>query len=100
MHQPFPIQPPRFSLVPWISSSEDLEEGRRFCWEIDQHNDEKLLCLAVKEPFQKRPEAYLFIHATRGNGNDGGVIALALSTTPRFDVYATQSFSLQRGPRG
>ena len=40
--------------------------------------------------------------AQRGNGNDGGVIALAISASPRYDVYAHQSFAAvpaQSNPR-
>lgn len=73
------------------------KEGRRFLWEIEYHrNEDKAFCVAVSDPFQHVSEYYLVIHATRGNGNDGGVIKLALSETPRYDVYAKESFYLNR----
>lgn len=93
---------PRFSLVPWISTKLDLEEGRRFCWEIEHRRDvEKAICLAVADPFQKVTEAYLVIHAVKGDGNDGGDITVALSRTPQYDVFARDIFRLnqQSNPR-
>ena len=30
----------------------------------------------------------------RGNGNDGGTITLAISCTPRYDLYALDRFAL------
>lgn len=33
-------------------------------------------------------------HAVRGNGNDGGTITLAISCTPRYDLYALDRFAL------
>ena len=93
--------PPRYSCVPWLRNDLDLEEGRKFLWEIDYLRDEdKALCMAVADPFQNMPSAYLVVHATRGNGNDGGQIKVALSDSPRYDVYAKDVFVLNRRAQG
>ena len=86
---------PRHSLVPWLQTGMDLEEGRRFMWEVEYHRDEeKAICLEIDAPFREVTQAYLVIHAIRGNGNDGGTITLALSPVPRYDVYAQETFAL------
>lgn len=94
------MHPQRFSLVPWLVDKFDLEEGRRFLWEIEYRRDEdKATCMAVADPFHCISESYLVIHAIRGNGNDGGTISVALSPTPQYDVYAKEMFKLcQRKP--
>lgn len=93
----------RYSTVPWLSNS-DLEEGRRCCWEIEyRRNEDRASCWMIDDPFHKEPRMFMVIHAVRGNGNDGGKITVALSATPRYDVYAQQSFALahihQSNPR-
>jgi hypothetical protein len=93
------MHPQRYSSVPWLVNSLDLEEGRKFLWEIDYRRDEdRAICLAVLSPFQTVSEAYLVIHAVRGNGNDGGTIWMALSDTPRYDVYAKEMFRICQKP--
>jgi hypothetical protein len=94
------VNPQRFSKVPWLVTALDLEEGRRFMWEIEYRRDEdKATCMAVFDPFQNVTEGYLVIHAIRGNGNDGGQIGIALSETPQYDVYAKEMFRIcQRNP--
>jgi hypothetical protein len=94
------MHPQRYSTVPWLVNTLDLEEGRKFLWEIDYRRDEdRATCMAVLAPFQTVSEAYLVIHAIRGNGNDGGRITMALSDTPQFDVYAKEMFKIcQRNP--
>ena len=91
------LGPQRFSTVPWLVNALDLEEGRRFLWEIDYRRDEdKAICLEVADPFQHTPHSYLVLHAIRGNGNDGGEIKLAISASPQYDVYARDVFVLNR----
>ncbi len=93
------MYPQRYSTVPWLVDGLDLEEGRKFLWEIDYRRDEdRATCLAVLDPFQKVSEAYLVIHAIRGNGNDGGTITMALSMTPQYDVYAKEMFRICQKP--
>jgi len=91
---------PRFSRVPWLSDS-DLEEGRRCLWEVEyQHDVEVASCWSVATLERGSSAAYLIVHATRGNGNDGGIVTLAISETPRFDVYAQETFAIaQSNPR-
>jgi hypothetical protein len=94
------VNPQRYSTVPWIVNGLDLEEGRRFMWEIEYRRDEdKASCMAVADPFQHVTEMYLVIHAVRGNGNDGGHIGLAISERAQYDVYAKEMFRIcQRKP--
>jgi hypothetical protein len=91
---------PRYSKVPWISDS-DLEEGRRCMWEIEYRRNEDLASCWQVTTYEKGSSlAYMVLHAVRGNGNDGGEITLALSDTPRFDVFAKESFVIaQSNPR-
>lgn len=74
-------------------------------WELD-YRDERTTCWPVA--FHERTwdggqgQQYLLIHATRGNGNDGGRITVALSATPHFDLYAREQFAMagiQSNPR-
>lgn len=95
---------PRWSKVPWLSTVDDLEEGRRALWELDyQHDRDKASCWPVTVHDAPRDggtqDLYLIVRATRGNGNDGGRIALSLSTTPHFDIYAKTIFAMQQTQR-
>lgn len=84
---------PRWSAVPWLSDS-DLDEGERAIWDVElQQGVDKRSCWQVPlyEP-HKSTCGYLVMHAVKGNGNDGGDISLAISDTPRYDVYAKESF--------
>ena len=86
---------PRKSLVPWLWDS-DLDEGQRALWDLEyQHDVDRASCWSVQN-FEKAGVTtdFLIVHAVRGNGNDGGRITLALSGTPRFDVYAKECFAL------
>lgn len=86
----------RFTQVPWLAQS-DLEVGRRQAWEIDyRHDEDRASCWQVEEPFHETPHAFLILHAVRGNGNDGGTITLAISDSPRYDVYAKETFAMMR----
>jgi hypothetical protein len=84
----------RKTLVPWLWDS-DLDEGREACWTVDVRSDEeRLSCWAVTR--FDAPDTFLVVRAIRGNGNDGGRIALAISESPRYDVYAKDVFVLNR----
>lgn len=87
MARPFP--PLRVPLVPWLWPS-DFDAGRRAMWDVDYAQDkEHLSCWPVSLYGQHgESTCYLLLHATRGNGNDGGTITLAISEQPRFDLYA------------
>lgn len=93
--------PQRYSQVSWISQS-DLDEGRRCAWDYDK-GDEKITCWPVTLFTNRSSHThYLLIHATKGNGNDGGDITLACSDVPHFDWYAQFSMGLpvqSGGPR-
>lgn len=82
------------SAVPWLSDA-DLDEGRSPIWEVDAHDEARASCWPIKL-YQDKSTAtvYLLLHAQRGNGNDGGIIALDASDKPRFDIYAQESFSI------
>lgn len=91
----------RFSHVPWISTHDDLEEGRRFAWEVEYQRDrDRATCVCIADPFLNVHQSYLVIHAVRGNGNDGGTITLAISETPLYDVYAQETFKLNHRAQG
>lgn len=100
------LGPQRWSAVPWLSQT-DLDEGRRALWEVEYARDiDKASCWSVsvydKGAFGST-QVFLMLHAMRGNGNDGGTITLAISHTPRFDLYAKDSIALsvarQSNPR-
>jgi hypothetical protein len=82
--------------VPWLADS-DFDEGRRAIWDLDfKVGEDKGNCWAVKLYEQSSTKTmYVLMHATRGNGNDGGEIKLSLSDTPRFDIYARDTFAMQ-----
>ncbi|HYE87467.1 MAG TPA: hypothetical protein VEA16_13990 [Vicinamibacterales bacterium] len=88
--------------VPWLWRS-DFDEGRTACWEIaDGCDRRRISCWSVQTYHQQGRVAtdFMILTATRGNGNDGGEIALALSGTARYDAYAKESFALaQSNPR-
>jgi hypothetical protein len=72
-------RPLRFSQVPWLSDMADLRpmgppETAVECGETDL-----TLGLWIPHPFGRDTDATLSIHATVGNGNDGGTITLAIS---------------------
>lgn len=70
----------RRSLVPWISTSEDLDEGRRFCWSIDYSPSDMALCLPISHTEPTEQDRYLILHATLPDA-----LSCALSSTPRYD---------------
>lgn len=49
------------------------------------------LGLLVPRPFGPGTDAVLDVHAVRGNGNDGGVIKLAISDGPRPATHVPKS---------
>lgn len=78
-----------FSRVPWLWSS-DFDDAGNPAWDVERDGDlERLSCWPVRiYDVQGSTTEYLMLHATRGNGNDGGDIRLAISHTPRYDFYA------------
>lgn len=83
---------PRYSAVPWLWDS-DFREGMPAQWTVDCgrtiHSCWSILLTG---------EA-LLIRATRGNGNDGGVITLAISDTLRLDTRDFASLPIHSNPR-
>lgn len=77
------IRPRRFTKVAWLWDA-DLDEGRACLWRRDyDHLGERLSAWRIDHYEQDTdlpPEAGLLLHATRGNGNDGGVITLAIGS--------------------
>lgn len=87
-------------IVPWIWPS-DFDDGPKALWEVEYAvNQDRASCweIPLYEP-SKSTRAFLMVHATRGNGNDGGEITLAISGSPRYDIFARESFTIaQRNP--
>lgn len=82
------------SVVPWLSDS-DFDEGRSPIWDVNAHDEDRASCWPIKlYRHGSSATVYLLMHAQRGNGNDGGIIALDASNTPRFDIYAQESFAI------
>lgn len=81
--------------VSWLWPS-DLDEGPKAVWDAEYaRNIERASCWQI--PLYERSGdtcAFLMVHATRGNGNDGGVITLSISGTARYDIYAQESFAI------
>lgn len=84
--------------VPWLSDS-DFDVDRRALWELDHYDEERASCWPVRLYQQDSTGSCLMLHAARGNGNDGGTITLAISDTPKFDVYAKESFAIAQHGR-
>lgn len=78
-----------FPRVPWLWAS-DFDDAGRPAWQVERDWDrERLSCWPVRiDDMGGSTTEYLILHATRGNGNDGGEIALAISHQPRYDFYA------------
>jgi hypothetical protein len=73
-------RPFRFSLVPWLSDRMDLRPmGRPEAVCKAEDDSEIAFAWHVPRPFDPRSHGTLVVHARRGNGNDGGVIALSIS---------------------
>ena len=71
--------PPRFSAVPWLVDSADLRPMGPPESSVEVGLTELSLGLYIPRPFGKETDAMLCIHAKAGNGNDGGVITLAIT---------------------
>lgn len=91
-------------LTDWRDYPHQWCEGDQAVWEVDHQPDrDRVSCWRVPL-FEERHSTcgYLVLHATRGNGNDGGTITLSLSHTPRYDVYAKDVLAVvpaQANPR-
>jgi hypothetical protein len=74
-----------WSSVPWLKDSADLRAmGPAEC--AVELPDDLTLGLLIPDPFGKETAAVLSVHATKGNGNDGGTITLAITNVLAFDV--------------
>jgi len=80
--------------VPWLWPS-DFDDGPKAAWDVEYAVDQdKASCWEIQiYASAKSTRAYLMLHAVRGNGNDGGDISLAISDSPRYDIYAKGSFA-------
>lgn len=58
--------------------------GRPPVWTVEPSSRERVSCWAVDS-------RYLVLSATRGNGNDGGTITLAIQRTPAVRLAATRA---------
>ena len=75
----FLMGPNRYTTVSWLWQS-DLEEGRDACWHYGEGDAREHRSAWRVKVFEQRSThtALIEIHAERGNGNDGGVITLAI----------------------
>lgn len=68
----------RYAAVPWLADSDLYAMGpAETTVEVGSDITHGLL---IREPFGKDTDAMLAIHATHGNGNDGGRVTLAITT--------------------
>ena len=71
---------PRFSLVGWLSDVMDLRQRGEPERTVTINGDLEIVHgLAIPTPFGPGTDASLVIHATRGNGTDGGEITVAIA---------------------
>jgi hypothetical protein len=102
MDRPYIIPPTRYPKVPWLWCS-DLKEGSDPLW--GPYGNEANIASAwridlyEKDLFPGIDQLALVVHAVRGNGNDGGVIALAIKTTGEADTPKKMDMALLSGPR-
>jgi hypothetical protein len=81
--------PPRFSAVPWLADS-DLRPMGRAETEVELYGGQEITHgLLIREPFGKETDAMLAVKATRGDGNDGGTITLAITDVIAYAVTPT-----------
>jgi len=77
---------PRYSQVPWISTSADLRAVGAPEAQVDMW-DERTDGLRIVAPFGQQSDAMIQIRAKKGDGNDGGTITLAITTTIIRDTH-------------
>jgi hypothetical protein len=77
---------PRYSRVPWLLDSADLREMGAPESVVNVGN-QIALGLHIPHPFGRESDATLIVRAVRGNGNDGGVISLAIGAAMTFDCW-------------
>ena len=86
--------------VPWLWAS-DCDEGPRAAWELEYVPDhERASCWPI--PIYEKDgatTAFLVLHATRGDGNDGGRITLRISHSARYDLYAREAIAVAQAPK-
>lgn len=86
---------PRFSQVPWLADAADLRAMGEPETTVELGTSiEHGLC--IPHPFGPGTDAVLLITATRGNGNDGGVIALSIAGERR-KAYRQEPLPTQSG---
>lgn len=73
----------RYPAVPWLSASDFLPAGQAE-WAVEQV-DTIALGWVVRHPWNDE-DRVMVIRASRGNGNDGGVITLALRESIEIDT--------------
>lgn len=74
-------EPLRFSAVPWLLDWADLRAMGEPESTVLIGDSQIVHGLAIPYPFGKDTDASLVVRATRGDGNDGGEITLAISET-------------------
>lgn len=77
-------------MMPGWCQASDFAPGVQAAWHVEVDGWRHLSCWPV--PVYERGQAqqvFLVLRAERGNGNDGGLITLAISEVPRHDIYYT-----------
>lgn len=77
MASPSALAGQRYSKVPWLWQA-DLEEGRQSIWERTCGSEHHSAWRVTVYEDRAIEEVALVMHARRGNGNDGGQIALSI----------------------
>jgi hypothetical protein len=82
-----PSYPRRYSSVPWLTDADLTPQGDIGSIVELAGGDEIAMGLWVREPFGRGSDVVLTIHATKGNGNDGGEVTLAITNSIQMDVH-------------
>jgi hypothetical protein len=82
----------RYPVVPWLSESDFVPAGGAE-WTVEK-TDMIALGWVVRHPFGPQ-HRIMVITAMRGNGNDGGVIMLALKDAIDIDTHETPVRNIQ-----
>ena len=94
--------PQRYTRVAWLAQS-DLEAMGEPETSVIIGHDDRTDGWLIPHPFGHDTDAVLSVHATRGNGNDGGRITLAIGTviqvtkTPTGRTYQPYLDGAQQG---
>jgi hypothetical protein len=86
----------RFSIVPWLADAVDLRPMGEPETTVE-HGQTIIHGLDIPSPFGPSTDAVLTVTATRGNGNDGGVISMAITDEIHADIKPAMDMTLLSG---